>query len=1254
MKSQVCPSVSSGPVFESLESRLMLTIDVMAWEATATFSGKMGDPCTLSLYYISNDGSSIVPANRVTIDWELHSVSDPNAAPITLAHGTYPGQLEAYDYYYYYNGYYYYYSYDYGQHDNTMTGTIPTVPPGDYYISVTLNKTKTLQETDYGNNTITLPGTYTVWYQDDHANTAAGATTVAVGGTTAGLIENIYDNDWFKVYLTAGHTYNIDALSGTVYGTSMRIYASNQTTLLNSVDGAMSGGSASMMVTPQTTGYYYFDVLPRITGYWGDYSFRVTEHATPGNVSAAGRAVYKDATGALVPLQFVEVQLYDSQGTASPVYLGSALTDANGNFLINQDDLGNPIPNIDYLPDLGTKDLYITILPSNPAADVSESYISSVLGYTWSISSTTAQNVPDGLHNFGNVQPQKASTDLTTILANLLLSRQWLEDQTTGWARDQIEVYWPDGNWTGTEPGFAWQDLLSSNILKFPRNLSSFADSRFWVAHEYGQAILDTLRGGVAVPNSAAPTGTQAPKGSGHWINSQSSPGFAFVEGWADFFGHEVFGQANMAGQDLANNSYWMGADAAKDGINHDQNTGEIVEGAVASILWDIADTTVDSDYIAGGFDNIWTIMLQDTPDSIFSNAAGANDFYHDWVALFGPSAILDDIFAQNGIAVTPDLLAPNLKPSIGTVTLSHTIIPGDKGTVAVVIRNDGMTTSTGSVTVNLYASTTPDLTGTATLIPSATTTLSINLLPGGVTVYTVNLAPDETMPLGTRYFVAEIIPGTAGMDRKAGDNVGAATSSNDWAWKFGTFDGRKNVKLTVDDLAGKPVTFTLSGLGYGEVAGGAISRDITLTGTDAKSAMTITPAAKGETTVDSITVNGSIRSITAPTTSLDGDLEVTGLLGVLSLNDVSGDVTMALNTAAGAVDPKLAVAITLDMVSDLSIDTGGIPIGALSVTQWLDTDGTVDTITAPFIKTLSAHGKKGNVKLLIADVPGDFAAALDLSGVGVTGKTATLGTATVTGNLAGDHTWDVTGNIGTMTLSGTIGAALHPWVLTGAANVTTMTVGNVTDAEVTLSGNAGTIRSVRWMDGFIQAGTIKALSATGLVSKTGPSVLGDFGADVILTTSNATALGTLTVGGWLKGSVVSAGPIGTATLGGMDGSKIWAGVKNGAPDLPTAGSNFNVLLSAKGAPVMGIGTLTIKGIVGQTDLFIDAQVAAWTMGKITLLGVKTDNTDAGGADLGIAGHSIAAYTRSLTKLSKLVGANVVENVGDFSVKLYA
>src|SRR5690606_17487036 len=42
---------------------------------------------------------------------------------------------------------------------------------------------------------------------DDHGNDAANATALAVGGMVAGTIEALGDNDWFKVDLVAGATY---------------------------------------------------------------------------------------------------------------------------------------------------------------------------------------------------------------------------------------------------------------------------------------------------------------------------------------------------------------------------------------------------------------------------------------------------------------------------------------------------------------------------------------------------------------------------------------------------------------------------------------------------------------------------------------------------------------------------------------------------------------------------------------------------------------------------------------------------------------------------------------------------------------------------------------------------------------------------------------------------------------------------------------------------------------------------------------
>jgi hypothetical protein len=103
---------------------------------------------------------------------------------------------------------------------------------------------------------------------------------------------------------------------------------------------------------------------------------------------------------------------------------------------------------------------------------------------------------------------------------------------------------------------------------------------------------------------------------------------------------------------------------------------------------------------------------------------------------------------------------------------------------------------------------------------------------------------------------------------------------------------------------------------------------------------------------------------------------------------------------------------------------------------------------------------------------------------------------------------------------------------------------------------------------------------------------------------------------------------------------------------LPGAG-DFNPFTSTRGAAVSGIGTFTVKGISGQTNLFIDADVAAWMMGTIAIKGVQVDNSAHGGADFGVSGHTLSSYKRDATSLSKLTGPQTVQHDTDFYVQLY-
>lgn len=113
-----------------------------------------------------------------------------------------------------------------------------------------------------------------------------------------------------------------------------------------------------------------------------------------------------------------------------------------------------------------------------------------------------------------------------------------------------------------------------------------------------------------------------------HRVETVSNLGFAFYEGWAEFMEAAVDNNAlNVTGfrdkdfPNIESNQWWTGhVNGAGQNVR-----GEVVEGTVASILWDIFDTPdsidlapdVDDDNISDGLDTFWEIFTHYTPQNI-------------------------------------------------------------------------------------------------------------------------------------------------------------------------------------------------------------------------------------------------------------------------------------------------------------------------------------------------------------------------------------------------------------------------------------------------------------------------------------------------------------------------------------------------------------------------------------------------------------------------------------------------------------
>jgi hypothetical protein len=445
---------------------------------------------------------------------------------------------------------------------------------------------------------------------------------------------------------------------------------------------------------------------------------------------------------------------------------------------------------------------------------------------------------------------------------------------------------------------------------------------------------------------------------------------------------------------------------------------------------------------------------------------------------------------------------------------------------------------------------------------------------------------------------------------------------------------GIRTSKWTFSDLTRDLVTVTLGG----KAGSAQVLRDVApgepgdalafvLDGTDAKSSFTIATRIGAETCVGDIIVRGSVAGLTGKTTDLLGNLNVMGTLQTLQLADATGGGLIHLG---GLPTSKTAAALTLNRVADLAIDST-MPIRSITATEWLDTDGTADLIRAPSLGSLVIKGQRGIPRRGVADLAGDFEANLGISGESKDATGKTLGSVSIKGSV-GANTWDITGKVGPVAISGTVGEADRPWQLGNAVSIASLTLGDVTNATVAAGGSIGAIKAMRWLDGSISAASIASIATSGKagLGRAAP-ILGDFGADVTLTGAARLALGTLAIAGWLDGATIVSthSPLGTLTLGGIRSSTIMAG------DM--------------GASKTSINRLTVTGIKGQKYVFVNSNVAAYTLGRMSVKGVDPVGTP--GETFGITGHTMTSYSRDGKPKPKLL-SGAVDQWGAYLVRL--
>lgn len=422
--------------------------------------------------------------------------------------------------------------------------------------------------------------------------------------------------------------------------------------------------------------------------------------------------------------------------------------------------------------------------------------------------------------------------------------------------------------------------------------------------------------------------------------------------------------------------------------------------------------------------------------------------------------------------------------------------------------------------------------------------------------------------------------------------------------------------KYTFKDANGSDVTLAFTGktgsvVVARNVAAGAQGdiAELTLVGTDLTGSLTFTAKGGtdlGLTTLGKLAGSTSLSKLTGAMVDLTGEgiiLTGAGTIASISLRDLrnGADITLP-GTGSGTILTK-GISLTLARVGPGSAITLGAGVGTLSLL-----DASTGTIAAPWITKLST---KADTKRAVT---GGFAADITLSGVGAP-KGITLGAATIAGAISAG-TWSVTGGVTSIAAASTATG----WT----AIFSTANLKSLSTTKGILSGNitAGSIASVTAKTDFTNA-NLRLLRPVDPAGK-------------------LLALGKLTVSGWMDSTVVrSDGHIGAVSVGAMNNSGIYAGVRLTEVGVPDAIDDFTA--QAK------IASVTMKGLhtINDPHSFINSKIAAHNLLKLSLVGVKRVN----GSTHGIAARDIGTLTVVQPDKSKWTWPARWQDFGDFVVR---
>jgi hypothetical protein len=344
---------------------------------------------------------------------------------------------------------------------------------------------------------------------------------------------------------------------------------------------------------------------------------------------------YDDNLSKYIPIQKLTVQLFEVK-TNSMSLLATTNTDNDGMYSFN-------VPN-DTMRDLQMRLIFdndiIRLLDNN--------------NNTYSLDLPVIHNVSAGtISDDYFINSSNQYRGLGNIFNTIVDAYDFLQSNLN-WSRQKLNAKWP---YQGDNLFYTYLYRLNGNISNEIINIPIDGQwKRTSILHEYGHSVMTALYG-YNYNNLPKENFNGEPDADfAHFINTVSDTGFAMKEGWAEYFealvDDNAFSTTEYNNADTPNieyNNWWKG----RNGNNTD---GSIVEGIVASILWDITDTVnskdevpnLDDDNISGNIKNIWNLISKYRPKSIV-------EFWNYWIDnIYDQVEALYSIYSNNHVKVIP------------------------------------------------------------------------------------------------------------------------------------------------------------------------------------------------------------------------------------------------------------------------------------------------------------------------------------------------------------------------------------------------------------------------------------------------------------------------------------------------------------------------------------------------------------------------------------------------------------------------